>query len=782
MGNQKSIRCLSVLIVLVILIFLSDNSSADPLDHWHWRNPLPQGNHLSGMAYGNGAFVAIGDSGTILTSPDGAAWTTRSPDTLNQLFGVAYGNGTFVVVGASGTILTSPDGVTWTTRSSGTASQLSRIAYGNGIFVAVGASGTILTSPDGVTWTLRVSGIADHLSGVAYGKGIFVVVGGSSPASIGPSSGYLSVVIITSSDGITWTPRSPGTTNPISAVAYGNGIFVAVANTPPPMGFNPSSSVQHVTSSGFDAIILTSSDGVTWTPQSSSGASFLSDVAYGDGLFVAVGGFNILTSPDGIIWTPQSSGSANSLSGITHGNGIFVVGGYLGVILTSPNGVTWTTRSSGITDNLSGIAYGNGSFVAVGGFSNIGPSGSILTSPDGVTWTTRSSGSSNNLFGVAYGNGTFVAVGYTAVNPSCSTGQCATILTSSDGAAWSVRFSDTSGQSGTPPAGSSFRGVTYGNGIFVAVGYAVGSSGNLTGAIFTSSDGITWTARFFGSPINFLLGVTYGDGTFVVAGEHGILTSPDGITWTSRLSDNSIGLYGVTYGNGIFVAVGGSGNGTTNVMTSPDGITWTSRSSGSDLLSGVAYGNGAFVALVGAYTGTFPPPTMLTSHDGITWTARFLGFYGSGVTYGNGTFVVVGNYGTILQSDDLLVPWCSPGIWANNSKWPIILNIGAPLSLTVGLDVGNLSGINADWWVAAYAPWGWYYYVYPETWIYASTLDNIRPAYQGPLFNFFPIEVLKITDLPVGVYTVYFGVDTSMNGNLDYNSLYFDYISVHIIP
>jgi hypothetical protein len=34
---------------------------ADPLDQWTWRNPLPQGNSLFGIAYGNNQFVAVGD-------------------------------------------------------------------------------------------------------------------------------------------------------------------------------------------------------------------------------------------------------------------------------------------------------------------------------------------------------------------------------------------------------------------------------------------------------------------------------------------------------------------------------------------------------------------------------------------------------------------------------------------------------------------------------------------------------------------------------------------------
>jgi hypothetical protein len=52
--------------------------------------------------------VAVGYPGTILTSPDGETWTQRTSGTTVGLYGVAYGNGTFVAVGEGGTILTSP--------------------------------------------------------------------------------------------------------------------------------------------------------------------------------------------------------------------------------------------------------------------------------------------------------------------------------------------------------------------------------------------------------------------------------------------------------------------------------------------------------------------------------------------------------------------------------------------------------------------------------------------------------------------------------------------------
>jgi hypothetical protein len=181
-----------------------------------WTLRSSGGTDLSGVAYGNGLFVAVGAKGTILTSPDGVSWTKRTSGG-NTLVRVVHGNGLFVAVGAKGTILTSPDGVNWTARASGTDKSLFSVAYGNGLFVAVGIDGTILTSRDGVNWTRRTLG-GDGFNGfldVTYGNGTFVAVGAHG-------------VILTSPDGVTWTPQNSRTGKWLLGVTYGNGTFVAV--------------------------------------------------------------------------------------------------------------------------------------------------------------------------------------------------------------------------------------------------------------------------------------------------------------------------------------------------------------------------------------------------------------------------------------------------------------------------------------------------------------------------------------------------------------------------
>ena len=100
-------------------------------------------------------------------------------------------------------------------------------------------------------WTQTYYQESGPVNAVAYGNGIFVAVGG-----IVDTSGYTSLppMIVTSPDGSTWTQRPvPIPTGELNGVTYGNGMFVAV-------GYGP----------GYTPIILTSPDGATWTESTSS--------------------------------------------------------------------------------------------------------------------------------------------------------------------------------------------------------------------------------------------------------------------------------------------------------------------------------------------------------------------------------------------------------------------------------------------------------------------------------------------------------------------------------
>ena len=106
-------------------------------------------------------FVAVGQTGTLKTSPDGAAWTAQAAaggytGTFNS---IAWNGAVLAAVGTSGQIQTSSNGTAWTARTpgSGYSGAFNRVRWDGTVFIAVGNDGEIQTSPDGITWTRRVA-------------------------------------------------------------------------------------------------------------------------------------------------------------------------------------------------------------------------------------------------------------------------------------------------------------------------------------------------------------------------------------------------------------------------------------------------------------------------------------------------------------------------------------------------------------------------------------------------------------------------------------------------
>src|SRR5262249_12685112 len=138
-------KCLLKRLWGLMLLCLANHLHADPLNQWTWRFPYPQGYALQAVTFGGGQFVAVGDQGTVITSPDGYIWINRASGLSLRLRGVAYADGEYAAVGDAGGILISTDAVTWTQMPSITSHTLRGIAGNpgwktNGLpqFVAVG--------------------------------------------------------------------------------------------------------------------------------------------------------------------------------------------------------------------------------------------------------------------------------------------------------------------------------------------------------------------------------------------------------------------------------------------------------------------------------------------------------------------------------------------------------------------------------------------------------------------------------------------------------------------
>jgi len=138
-------------------------------NYWYQGNLASGTLALRSLTHAGGAFVAVGDGGTIVSSTDGINWTPQISNSSNNLNGVTYG-GIYVAVGDSGTILTSGNGGTWTPVSASgisTFNKLRQVASFGSLYVAVGDAGTIVTSKDGANWYTQTLSGAPDLVGVA---------------------------------------------------------------------------------------------------------------------------------------------------------------------------------------------------------------------------------------------------------------------------------------------------------------------------------------------------------------------------------------------------------------------------------------------------------------------------------------------------------------------------------------------------------------------------------------------------------------------------------------
>jgi hypothetical protein len=585
-----------------ILSCYSNFLFGDPLNNWHWRNPL-QNESLYGITFANGEFYAAGAGGVVLISSDGTNWNYTTTATTSQLNDIIYADGKFVAAGNSGVLETSTDGVHWTLQNSGTTSSLGSLAYGNGKFVAVGGN-AVISSSDGVNWFPAISGLSGAGKVAGSGAG-FVAINGSTNA-------------YSSSDGLNWTyhpllaPPGGGFIYPLTPlylniVTFENGSFLIG-------GYKWMGSEQ------ANLCIYSSNDGNNW---SLNVAETNYTVEFGLNFFITgstnviAGGFGqgysfLDSSTDGLNWS-QIYNIAGAGNAGTYGNGIYVVVQSSQGIYTSPDLVNWSTNSfASPTANFNSVAFSHGTYVVASSssfvvstneliyaaenntpalssvitYSNafvaVGPAGAIYQSTNGFTWTAQNSSTANDLYSVTAAGGLLVAVG-----------EGGTMVTSPSGSTW------TSQNSGTV---LSLYGVTYSNGLYVAVGAG--------GKVDTSPDAVNWTVGNSGVRTN-LLAVTYGPAGFLAAGLGGtILTSTNGTGWTAQKSGTSSSLESACSGSGYYLVTGTGGV----VLTSPDGATWTKRNVGAaPVFDGSAFLNGRFdiVGEGGAVVESDPVPPLL---------------------------------------------------------------------------------------------------------------------------------------------------------------------------
>lgn len=275
-----------------------------------------------------------------------------------------------------------------------------------------------------------------------------------------------------------------------SSSAYGNGVFVSV-------------------STGSDMAAY-SKNGLTWTSTTLPSSGDWYEVTYGNGVFVTVkyDSSQAAYSYDGVTWNPSTLPSSAGWAAVTYGSKL-PTKRFVAVAMDSENiaystdGITWTATTSSDNDSWTDIAAGSEGYVVVGSGST-----QIMKSKIGTSWTSVNLPDGALVEYVTYGNGRFVAVGQ--YNGCC--------YSDDEGATWTLmslpRISSTS-----------YAGVYYGNGKFIAIGH--------NGIVVCSTDGIHWEVCRFPVSNGTGYGMVYGDGLFVspLADTNLAVFSKDGIVW-----------------------------------------------------------------------------------------------------------------------------------------------------------------------------------------------------------------------------------------------------------
>lgn len=277
---------------------------------------------LRGIAWTGSQFAAVGDSGTIITSPNAVDWTMQNSGMQRALKAVVWNGDTLLCVGDSGTILTSADGRSWTAQTCGTSSSLNAVAWSGAQFVTVGNA--VLSSPDGVVWT-------SHSSFTMYS----ITWTGTEFVGVGNGN-----VVATSFSGATWTWNTIESARRFQSITWTGSQCIAAGAA------GDIRSLRELIPGNWRTTVL---------PDSPVTSHDLFAVKLtGSRLLVAGDAGTIASSVNGTAWTVQTSGTNQRLNAITCSDSLIVVAGDSGIILTAsidaPSGVSFSAaRKAGPT-------------------------------------------------------------------------------------------------------------------------------------------------------------------------------------------------------------------------------------------------------------------------------------------------------------------------------------------------------------------------------------------------------------------------------------------------
>lgn len=281
-------------------------------------------------------YVAVGDAGALLSSPDAETWTVRTSGTDLTLYDVAHGNNTFVAVGQAGEILSSNDGVTWTPASSPSSRDLRAVVHHIDRFFAVGGDFSVgaetLVSTDGITWTRPEFPAPLHMLTGLASDGTDLVATGSLRSDL-QTFGLFAWV-----EGTGWVQR-------IDAGATGLRYEAVASGAPSFVLIGPSGAAN-------------SSDTITWVQTPIFQTEAMRGLTFTAGGWLAVGDAGMtLRSADTVNWLPGPTGLTVELRDVTSDGDVHVAVGADGTITASTDGADWRAQISPVTVGLHAVTH-----------------------------------------------------------------------------------------------------------------------------------------------------------------------------------------------------------------------------------------------------------------------------------------------------------------------------------------------------------------------------------------------------------------------------------------
>lgn len=271
--------------------------------------------------------------------------------------GVAYGAGRWVAVGQAGYIATSTDGVKWARKSAGITRDFNDVCYTGHQFIAVckapdGPGAKIWVSVDGSVWKPRDT----DASGDAISQGLHAVAAddAGNVIAVGGISGQMTRSF---DHGQTWHRVLPGDGQSwpgLYAVCHGQGMWLC---------------------GGFNRIMKSTDNGATWSDVSTTKGA--RDICFGNNRWFVADFWNnqMLWSVNGSTWnvTTRAPGHGSGsnftyVHGCTYADGLFIGVTEYGDIWTSETGrevQQW--RAAGGDPDVWAVAGGSRRFLAVGG-------------------------------------------------------------------------------------------------------------------------------------------------------------------------------------------------------------------------------------------------------------------------------------------------------------------------------------------------------------------------------------------------------------------------------